>query len=112
MYRATRALFLLTLAGCAAGVPETVLPERIAYQCGGGKVLPVERSADGRQALVHVEGRAVLLARADSAAQERYSNGKYSLYLDGERAMLESTGRVLYGPCVSPVPLPTIDRRR
>jgi membrane-bound inhibitor of C-type lysozyme len=107
-----RVVLLLTLAGCAAGVPETVIPDRITYQCGGGKVLPVERSADRRQALVHVEGRALLLARADSAAQERYSNGEYSLYLDGERAMLESTGRVLFGPCISPVPLPTVDRQR
>ncbi len=112
MHRMIRVLPLLTFAGCATGVPETVLPARIAYQCGGGKVLPVERSPDGRQALVHVEGRSLLLARADSAAQESYSNGEFSLYLDGERAMLESTGRVLFGPCVSPVPLPSMDRRR
>ena len=59
MHRMIRVLPLLTFAGCATGVPETVLPARIAYQCGGGKVLPVERSPDGRQALVHVEGRAV-----------------------------------------------------
>lgn len=103
---------VLALAGCATGVQETVIPERIAYQCAGGKVLPVERSSDGRQAAVHIEGRTLLLARADSAAQERYSNGEFSLYLDGERAMLESTGHVLYGPCTSPVPLPAIERRR
>ena len=47
---------------------------------------------------------------ADSAAQEKYSNGRYSLYLDGERAMLEDDGLVLFGPCVSPVPLPTYYR--
>jgi membrane-bound inhibitor of C-type lysozyme len=104
-------LAVLAAAGCA-GVPETVIPDRITYQCGGGKTLPVERSPDRRQARVQVDGRAVLLARADSAAQERYSNGEFSLYLDGERAMLESTGRVLYGPCVSPVPLPSVDRQR
>jgi membrane-bound inhibitor of C-type lysozyme len=104
-------MWAVALAGCA-GVQETVIPDRIAYQCGGGRTLPVERSADRRQALVQVDGRKVLLARADSAAQERYSNGEFSLYLDGERAMLESIGRVLYGPCVSPVPLPTIDRQR
>jgi membrane-bound inhibitor of C-type lysozyme len=57
-----------------------------------------------------VDGRDVVLTRSESAAQEKYSDGRYALYLEGEQAMLEDQGRVIYGPCVSPVPLPTYYR--
>jgi len=99
-------------AGCVAPrVEETVLPSRIDYRCGGNRVLPVERG-DGRQAAVMVDGKRFDLRRAESAAQEKYSDGRLSLYLDGERAMLERDGIVLVGPCDSPVPLPTAPRYR
>ena len=106
-------LAVLILAGCAADeVRDTVLPARIDYVCPGNKVLPVARAADARKAAVLLDGKWVILARADSAAQEKYSDGNYLLYLHGERAMLEDRGRVLYGPCSSPVPLPTTRRVR
>jgi membrane-bound inhibitor of C-type lysozyme len=107
------ALALSLLAGClGAGVQETVLPGRIDYVCANNRVLPVARAQDGRQAAVRVDGQEILLQRAGSAAQEKYSGGPYSLYLDGERAMLEQDGRVLFGPCISPVPLPSTTRYR
>ena len=99
------------LAACVApGVEMTAIPARIDYVCADNKVLPVARTENLRIAGVLVDGQEILLTRADSAAQEKYSNGRYSLYLDGERAMLEDDGRVLFGPCVSPVPLPTYYR--
>jgi membrane-bound inhibitor of C-type lysozyme len=101
------------LAGCIApGVEETVLPERIDYMCANNRVLPVARGSDGRLAAVLIDGKQVNLQRAASAAQEKYSNERYSLYLDGERAMLEESGKVLFGPCTSPVPLPSAPRYR
>jgi hypothetical protein len=63
--RLSLGLVALAMAGCA-GVQETVIPDRIAYQCGGGKTLPIERSPDRRQALVQADGRTILLARADT----------------------------------------------
>lgn len=100
-------------AGCAVDdVRDTVLPARIDYACAGNKALPVARAADARSAAVHLDGKWITLPRADSAAQEKYSDGSYSLYLHGERAMLEDRGRVLYGPCTSPVELPTARRVR
>lgn len=103
-----------SVAGCiyADDVRDTVLPARIDYSCSGNKVLPVSRSPDQRNAAVLLDGKWVTLARADSAAQEKYSNGTYTLYLLGERAMLEDQGRVIYGPCSSPVDLPTANRSR
>jgi len=92
------AWFLLT--GCATSVIEvTDLPSRIDYACANDRTLSVARAPDRGD-------REIRLTRADSAAQEKYSDGNYSLYLHGERAMLEEKGRVLYGPCVSPVALP------
>ena len=99
--------------GCVApGVEETVLPARMDYVCANKRVLPVARGADGRHAAVRVDGKDIVLARAGSAAQEKYTDGRYSLYLDGERAMLEDESRVIFGPCTSPVPLPSAPRER
>jgi len=98
------------LAGCA-GVEDTVLPSRIDYACANKKVLQVARAQDARSAAAVIDGKQVVLSRADSAAQEKYTDGRYTLYLDGERAMLEDQGRVLYGPC-SAGPLPKAQRYR
>jgi membrane-bound inhibitor of C-type lysozyme len=108
------ALIVALAAGCVYvdDVRETVLPARIDYTCAGNKILPVSRSPDQRNAAVLLDGKWVMLARADSAAQEKYSNGTYALYLLDERAMLEDQGRILYGPCTSPVDLPTARRYR
>ena len=106
-------LLVQLLAGCVApGVEETVLPPRIDYVCAKNRLLPVARGTDGRLAAVLVDGKQINLPRAASAAQEKYSDGRYSLYLDGERAMLEDEGKVLFGPCTSPVPLPSAPRVR
>jgi membrane-bound inhibitor of C-type lysozyme len=110
---AVGALCAPLLTGCVApAVDETVLPARIDYACANNRVLPVARGADGRLAAVLVDGNEIKLSRAGSAAQEKYSDGRYSLYLDGERAMLEDNGKVLFGPCASPVPLPSAPRVR
>lgn len=103
---------LLFLAACTTAIgPEmTMLPARIDYVCAGGRVLSVARAPDQRVAGVLVEGKEIHLARTDSAAQEKYADGRYTLYLEGERAMLEDQITVIYGPCSSPVPLPTYYR--
>ncbi|MDH3286200.1 MAG: hypothetical protein OEP48_00525 [Betaproteobacteria bacterium] len=108
------ALIVALVAGCVYvdDVRESVLPARIDYSCAGNKVLPVSRAPGQKHAAVLLDGKWVKLARADSAAQEKYSNGTYALYLHDERAMLEDQGRVLYGPCTSPVDLPTARRYR
>lgn len=102
-------LGLPLLAGCIGGTELTALPARIDYVCAGNRVLPVARG-DERSARVLVDGKEYLLFRAASAAQEKYSDGRLSLYLEGERAILEDQGRVLFGPCISPMPLPTYYR--
>jgi membrane-bound inhibitor of C-type lysozyme len=92
------------------GTEVTALPARIDYVCANDRLLTVARAPDLMSASVLVGDREFMLHRADTAAQEKYSNGSLSLYLDGERAMLEDLGRVLYGPCMSSTPLPTTYR--
>lgn len=107
----TGALAVPLLTACVhTGVEVTALPARIDYVCANDRVLSVARTQDLRVAAVLVDGREIALPRSASAAQEKYSDGRYSLYLEGERALLEELGRVLYGPCVSPIPLPTYYR--
>ena len=79
--------------------------KRQDYACAGGKTLPVARAPEQRMAAVLVNNREILLRAGESAAQEKYTDGQYSLYLDGEKAFLEENGIVLFGPCTSPVPL-------
>ncbi len=88
-----------------------MLPTRINYSCANNKVLQVQRAADARSVAVLIDNKPVILQRAGSAAQEKYSDGTYLLYLDGERAILEENSRVLFGPCAAG-PLPTSVRDR
>ena len=102
----------LLLAGCALpGIETTLIPARIDYVCANKQVLPVARAPEQGMAAVLVDNQEVLLRQMDSAAQEKYGNGDYTLYLDGERAMLERHGQVVFGPCVSPVLLPIYFRQ-
>lgn len=97
----------LLLQGCAGpGLEVTELPARVEYACRNERILRVVRSADKRTARVALGERELLLMRVDSAAQEKYSDGRHYLYLHDNRAMLERDGQVLYGPCVSTVVLP------
>jgi membrane-bound inhibitor of C-type lysozyme len=105
--------WLTLLAGCApAGMPMTELPPQVAYTCQQGGPLTVLRAADGRQAEVIVPGRRFVLPRVDSAAQEKYTNGRAALYLEGENAVLTEDSLVLAGRCASTVSLPVVEQYR
>lgn len=88
------------------GLPETVLPAQVRYACRDGTMLDVVRSSNGQLATATVSGKSVRLMRTDSAAQEKYSDGASTLYLDGDRALFTSDSFVVAGPCVATVPLP------
>lgn len=101
-------IFTFTIAtpSCTYSVEKTKLPQRIDYTCANNRTLSVGRSPDARLAAVLVNDKQITLTRTESAAQEKYSDGRYTLYLEGEKAMLEDIGRVIFGPCQSPVQLP------
>lgn len=95
-------LCMAPLAGCLGpGIEETRLPKRIDYHCANNKVLQIQRAQDASAAAVLINDKPVMLQRAGSAAQEKYTDGTYMLYLQGERAMLEANSQVLFGPCTA-----------
>lgn len=116
MHIAVRTIALTTglvglLAGCvSSGIEITDLPPVIEYRCANNRTFVVERSADQRYATLHLGSQTISLARSASAAQEKYSDGAVSLFLQGERALVEDSGRVVAGPCQSTQPLPTLIR--
>jgi len=106
------AALLAALTACVmpAGMPETVLPADNVYACRDGAILRVARQPDGRYAVATIGTQSVRLMRAASAAQEKYSDGNTTLYLDGENALVTSDSFVAAGPCVSTSPLPVTQR--
>ncbi len=77
----------IVMAGCVPTITETALAPDNVYVCRDNKAVRVVRAPDGMAAEVSLEGQRVLQQRADSAAQEKYSNGPTTLYLDGEKAV-------------------------
>lgn len=101
------ALCIISLTSCTGhGFRETKLPTRINYLCANNRILQVLRAEDASTATVLVGEKPVTLLRErTSAAQEKYSDGTYLLYLQGERAMLEQNSHILFGPCnAGPLP--------
>jgi len=95
------------LAACVpTGLPETVLPPDNTYACRDGTMLRVARAPNGGMAVASVGERSFRLTRVDSPAQEKYTDGASTLYLDGSQALLTSDSFVVAGPCVSTTPLP------
>ena len=94
---ATGTLAAPLLAGCVApGVEETILPARMDYVCANKRVLPVARGADGRYAAARIDGKDIVLQRAGSTAQEKYSDGRYRRYVlfPGRASILRSKLRL------------------
>jgi membrane-bound inhibitor of C-type lysozyme len=103
----------LALHGCVVVQPEiTVLPAEVSYVCQNDSRMKVVRAPDGRSAQVQYDGRTSLLQRVDSAAQEKYSDGRNTLYLDGEQAVMSTDSFVVAGRCQSAQPLPVAPMSR
>jgi hypothetical protein len=97
------------LSACVpTGLPETVLPPDNTYACRDGTMLRVARAANGGMAVASVGDRSFRLMRVDSPAQEKYTDGASTLYLDGSQALLTSDSFVVAGPCLSTAPLPVV----
>ena len=96
----------LLLGACAADMPRDVkFPERVSYKCENGRMFVVEFAPSGETAMLTLDGRGYRLAKVPSATQAKYSDGRVTLWLDGETALAEvgvtSVGRA----CKSEQPL-------
>ncbi|MCZ7566839.1 MAG: MliC family protein [Burkholderiales bacterium] len=102
----------LALAACAADMPrDTRFPDRVVYKCEGGRTFQVELAPSGETALLTVEGRSYRLNKVPSAAQRKYSDGRNTLWLDGQNALVEMGFTAFARGCASETPLADEARR-
>ena len=95
------ALLAVNLVGCVdLVVHQPAAPPGGRYVCEDGKVFLVEIVGDGSTAAVTYDNRTVTLPHALGGSDVKYSDGRTTLYLDGPRALLETSGLVFARGCV------------
>jgi membrane-bound inhibitor of C-type lysozyme len=92
------------LTGCYYDVQkayQTPMPwgQRVEVACTGGKSMAIDFVPAPRAARVSFDGTSVTLPQVDSATDAKFTDGRYTLYVNEQRAALEETGILLRGPC-------------
>jgi membrane-bound inhibitor of C-type lysozyme len=73
--------------------------QRVEVACMGGKSMTIDFVPAPRAARVSFDGTAVTLPQVDAASDAKFTDGRYTLYVNDQRAALEQTGVLLRGPC-------------
>ena len=94
----------LVLAGCVAYEPQVKPMEmpwgqRVTVSCMGDKTMAIDFLPAPRAARVTFDATSVTLPQVDSAGDAKFTDGRYTLYINDNRAALEETGMLLRGPC-------------
>jgi membrane-bound inhibitor of C-type lysozyme len=92
------------LAGCVAYAPEVqpmAMPwgQQVVVSCMGVKTRAIDFVPSPRAARVTFDATTVTLPQVDAASDAKFTDGRYTLYINDNRAALEETGVVLRGPC-------------
>jgi membrane-bound inhibitor of C-type lysozyme len=100
----TRAAAALAVAGCyydvrQANHVEMPWGQRVVVACQGGKSMAIDFVPSPRAARVSFDATTVTLAQVDAATDAKFTDGRYTLYVNEQRAALEETGILLRGPC-------------
>jgi membrane-bound inhibitor of C-type lysozyme len=104
----TRALASVTLvfvlSGCyydvqKANQVEMPWGQRVEVTCMGGKSMTIDFVPAPRGARVSFDSTTVTLPQVSAASDAKFTDGRYTLYVNDQRAALEQTGVVLRGPC-------------
>ena len=98
------AVLAVGVAGCIAYEPEVqplAMPwgQRVELACMGDKAMAIDFVPAPRAARVSFDATTVTLPQVEAASDAKFTDGRYTLYISGERAALEETGIVLRGPC-------------
>jgi len=108
MLRGVRLAAAAALAAVAAGCAEDVrraqpmqMPwgQRVEVSCVGGKAMAIDFLPSPRAARVTFDGRTVTLPQVDAASDAKFTDGRFTLYINDSRVALEETGVVRRGPC-------------
>jgi membrane-bound inhibitor of C-type lysozyme len=94
----------LLLAGCYYDVQQAnrrPMPwgSTVVVACQGGTSMAIDFIESPRAARVRFDATTVTLPEVDAASDARFTDGRFILFVNDERAVLEETGRVLRGPC-------------
>jgi membrane-bound inhibitor of C-type lysozyme len=94
----------LALAGCIAYEPQVqpmAMPwgQRVELVCANERTMAIDFVPSPRAARVTFDARTVTLPQVDAASDAKFTDGRYTLYINDSRAALEETGVVLRGPC-------------
>jgi len=92
------------LGGCIAYEPDVrpmEMPwgQRVVVSCLNDKSMAIDFVPAPRAARVMFDSTAVTLPQVAAVSDAKFTDGRYTLYISGERAALEETGMVLRGPC-------------
>lgn len=95
----------LVLSGCYYDVQKANQVEmpwgrRVELACRGEKSMTIDFIPAPRAARVSFDGTTVTLTQVDAASDAKFTDGRYILYVNEQRAALEETGVVLRGPCM------------
>jgi membrane-bound inhibitor of C-type lysozyme len=91
-------------AGCIAYEPQVqpmAMPwgQRVTVSCVGDKTMAIDFIPAPRAARVTFDATTVTLQQVDAASDAKFTDGRYTLYINDNRAALEETGVVVRGPC-------------
>jgi membrane-bound inhibitor of C-type lysozyme len=91
-------------AGCAQDVSRAEpmqMPwgQRVDVSCMGGKAMAIDFVPSPRAARVTFDGQTVTLPQVDAASDAKFTDGRFTLYINDSRVALEETGVVRRGPC-------------
>lgn len=73
--------------------------QRVVVACAGGRSMAIDFVPSPRAARVTFDATTVTLPQVDAASDAKFTDGRYTLYVNEQRAALEETGVVLRGPC-------------
>jgi membrane-bound inhibitor of C-type lysozyme len=98
------AAFAASAAGCIAYEPQVqpmAMPwgQRVTVSCMGRKTMAIDFIPAPRAARVTFDQTTVTLQQVDAASDAKFTDGRYTLYINANRAALEETGILLRGPC-------------
>ena len=88
---------LLTLAGCSHF--SQPVAQSIHYQCGT-LPLTVTLAADRQSVSLLLDGEQLHLPHVEAASGAKYSDGRYTYWSQGEKALIQRDGEVIISDCV------------
>jgi membrane-bound inhibitor of C-type lysozyme len=76
------------------------VPQQARYVCENGKAFTVEFLADPPSARILFEQNQVILPQTTGATDAKYTDGRNTLYIEEDRALLETGAQIFGRGCV------------